>query len=48
MAEVHFVRGELEQARDLAREALALAPEVPYLKRQLERFEYAIHSEGRP
>jgi uncharacterized Ntn-hydrolase superfamily protein len=48
LAEVHFARGDLDGARELARQALALAPELAYLQRQFERFEHAIHSEGRP
>jgi uncharacterized Ntn-hydrolase superfamily protein len=42
LAQIHFTRGQFDQARDEAQRALALDPNNAYLKRQVARFETAI------
>lgn len=39
MAEVHFRMGDREKAVEVERKAAAMAPDVTYLKEQIERFE---------
>jgi uncharacterized Ntn-hydrolase superfamily protein len=39
LAEVHFRRGDRDRALEAARRAAAMAPDVPYLDKQIERFE---------
>jgi hypothetical protein len=38
MAEIHFARGQREQALEWSRRAVNYAPEDPQLRRQMERF----------
>jgi len=42
LAQIHFTRGQFDQARAEAQRALALDPDNAYLKRQVARFETAI------
>jgi membrane associated rhomboid family serine protease len=48
LAEVHFLSGHGERARELALAAIALAPDEPYYREQLRRFEGVRAPHDRP
>jgi len=46
LAEIHYARGNLVQAHQLAMQALTLDPKNPYLRDQVARFQDLVEHEG--
>ena len=46
LAEIHFARGNVVQAHQLARQALTLDPQNPYLRDQVSRFQDLVERKG--